>query len=414
METKTETKEELIQRLLLEHEEKQEEERLKQEAEKDLKKRKRDQYIKMFDTLGVPHEDVIVIRNLDFKNTIVHACDRVFDFKHLGNWSSDYYRKEDDFCYIEKSSRSLEERVLYSGKPKYYIVDINIMNKSKVSYIRGDRKVHIFYEDSATLCPFCGDLDCNENKNAVGYIFSDTYLTNLRTQAVFYKRCRSHNKMSRKDYLNSHEKGLRESQWGKKEKSYLEDLRESIYPTPIKHDREHFKNKTHTKEERKRKKTYPHFKGIKGLYKKRGFYYWQAPQKDGIRPKAIALQTKDYNEALKKLDEIEEGFELTEYTEVGNVYLMKSDRNGRVKIGRTKDKPVYRERTLQSQEPEVRLIFHREVLYMNETEKYLHRFFKRKRFRGEWFDLSEDDIEKAKSIIKKGVGGSLFSKVAHE
>ena len=168
------------------------------------------------------------------------------------------------------------------------------------------------------------------------------------------------------------------------------------------------------KEERKRKKTYPHFKGIKGLYKKRGFYYWQPPQKDGIRPKAIALRTKDYNEALKKLDEIEEGFELTEYTEVGNVYLMKSDRNGRVKIGRTKDKPVYRERTLQSQEPEVRLIFHREVLFMMETEKYLHRFFKRKRFCGEWFDLSEDDIKKAKCIIEKGVGGSLFSKVAHE
>ena len=120
------------------------------------------------------------------------------------------------------------------------------------------------------------------------------------------------------------------------------------------------------------------------------------------------MRTKDYNEASKKLDEIEEGFELTEYT--GNVYLMKSDRNGRIKIGRTKDKPVYREKTLQSQEPEVRLIFHREVLYMNETERYLHSLFDSKRFRGEWFDLSGDDIEKAKSIIKKGISGSVLVK----
>jgi len=358
MEMKTETKEDLIQRLLLEHEKKQEEERLQQEAEKDLKKRKRNQYIKMFDTLGVPHEDVIVIRNLDFKNTIVHACDRVFDFKHLGNWSSDYYRKENDFCYIEKSSRSLEERVLYSGKPKYYIVDINIMNQSKVHYVMGDRNIHIFYEDSATLCPFCGDLDCNENKDAVGYIFSDTYLANLRTQAVFYKRCCKHKKMSRKDYLNSWNKA------GEKRNSEeLMELEESIYPTPIKHNKEYFKKKK---------------------------------EKTKATPKESAKKKVDYSS--------------NQYTEVGNVYLMKSDLNGRIKIGRTKDKPVYRERTLQSQEPEVNLIFHREVLHMNETERYLHTLFDSKRFRGEWFDLSGDDIEKAKSIIKKGISGSVLVK----
>ena len=101
-------------------------------------------------------------------------------------------------------------------------------------------------------------------------------------------------------------------------------------------------------------------------------------------------------------------------TKSGNVYLMINNVNGRIKIGRTTRDPVYREKTLQSQEPEIDLLFYKNVLFMMETEKYLHRFFKRKRFRGEWFDLSEDDIKKAKSIIEKGVGGSLFSKVAHE
>ena len=154
-------------------------------------------------------------------------------------------------------------------------------------------------------------------------------------------------------------------------------------------------------EKEERKKTYPHFKGIKGLYKKRGFYYWQPPQKNRVRPKPIALLTKDYNEALKKLDKIKEGFKLTEYTEVGNVYLMKSDLNGRIKIGRTKGKPVYRERTLQSQEPEVSIIFYRKVENMNETERFLHNLFASKRLRGEWFELSNDDIEKAKSFLEE-------------
>ena len=47
---------------------------------------------------------------------------------------------------------------------------------------------------------------------------------------------------------------------------------------------------------------------------------------------------------------------------------------------------------------------------MNETERYLHSLFDSKRFRGEWFDLSEDDIKKAKSIIKKGISGSVLVK----
>jgi len=417
METKTETKEELVERLLREHEEKQKkkkgEERMKKREMEDL----HDQYVKVFDTLKVPHSDIIIIRNLEFKRTLVRAYDRVFAFAylrspHLGICNP-YIRDEYDFAYIENSSRSLEERVLNVGCPSYYRCDIAEMNSTcdyhKDAYVNGNEKVHVFYGDSAELCPFCGDLSSKRNKDIDGRFFSDSYLSGLRTQEVLYKRCCDHDNMSRKDYLNSYKKNPWENPLIKKEKSYLENLRDSIYPAPIKHDRKYFEDKKDQKEEKEKRKTYPpHFKGIKGLYKKRGFYYWQPPQKDGIRPKAIALRTKDYNEASKKLDEIEEGFELTEYT--GNVYLMKSDRNGRIKIGRTKDKPVYREKTLQSQEPEVRLIFHREVLYMNETERYLHSLFDSKRFRGEWFDLSEDDIKKAKSIIKKGISGSVLVK----
>ena len=49
---------------------------------------------------------------------------------------------------------------------------------------------------------------------------------------------------------------------------------------------------------------------IKSLYQKRGYYYWQPPQKGGVRPKAIALRTKDYNEAVQKYDQAKKNFEL--------------------------------------------------------------------------------------------------------
>ena len=409
MKTKTESKEELVERLLREHEEKQKKKKGKERMKKREMEDLHDQYVKVFDTLKVPHSDIIIIRNLEFKRTLVRAYDRVFAFAYLRNphlgICNPYIRDEYDFAYIENSSRSLEERVLNVGCPSYYRCDIAEMNSNcdyrEDAYVNGNEKVHVFYGDSAELCPFCGDLSSKRNKDIDGLFFSDSYLSSLRTQEVLYKRCCDHDNMSRKDYLNSYKKNPWENPLIKKEKSYLENLRDSIYPAPIKHDRKYFEDKKDQKEEKERRKTYSHFKGIKGLYKKRGFYYWQPPQKDRVRPKPIALRTKDLDEALKNLDEIWEEFESAQYIESGNVYLMKNDLNSRIKIGRTKGEPVYRERTLQSQEPEVSLIFHREVGDMNGTESFLHNFFASKRLRGEWFELSDDDIEKAKSFIEE-------------
>lgn len=73
----------------------------------------------------------------------------------------------------------------------------------------------------------------------------------------------------------------------------------------------------------------------------------------------------------------------------GYVYLMKNSRNGLIKIGFSKD-PKVREATLQSEEPEVSLIFS-EVGTM-EYEAELHARFSDKRIRGEWFRLSCEEI----------------------
>ncbi len=71
------------------------------------------------------------------------------------------------------------------------------------------------------------------------------------------------------------------------------------------------------------------------------------------------------------------------------VYLMVNKRSGHYKIGRSVN-PEFRERTLQSQEPEVEMV--EACLAPKALEKRLHEEYKSKRIRGEWFDLNDADI----------------------
>jgi len=69
---------------------------------------------------------------------------------------------------------------------------------------------------------------------------------------------------------------------------------------------------------------------------------------------------------------------------------MEDTANGRYKIGMSK-KPEYRERTLQSEKPEITLICSKMYSSRDEArkiEKELHQRFKNNRIRGEWFNLS--------------------------
>jgi len=86
-----------------------------------------------------------------------------------------------------------------------------------------------------------------------------------------------------------------------------------------------------------------------------------------------------------------EGEQYWKDKKIGNVYLMKNARNGYTKIGFTKNKPTFRERTLQSEEPEIELFKYWKGS-MHDEEK-LHNIFKDKRIRGEWFDLNETHIK---------------------
>lgn len=68
------------------------------------------------------------------------------------------------------------------------------------------------------------------------------------------------------------------------------------------------------------------------------------------------------------------------------VYIMKDDHNGLYKIGKSVN-PKYRERTLQSEKPSIKMVFFTEE--RDDFSEYsLHSEFAEFRIRGEWFDLT--------------------------
>jgi len=78
------------------------------------------------------------------------------------------------------------------------------------------------------------------------------------------------------------------------------------------------------------------------------------------------------------------------------IYIMLNSRNNLMKIGKS-NKPFYREKTLQGQEPEIMLITYWKA--PSTIERQLHKEFSHKRQRGEWFNLSFKDLQKIKEIM---------------
>lgn len=78
-------------------------------------------------------------------------------------------------------------------------------------------------------------------------------------------------------------------------------------------------------------------------------------------------------------------------------YLMLNDDTGLIKIGRSNN-PKHREKTLQFQEPMVHMIACWETPKSLETD--LHKLFKDKRVRGEWFRLTMANLKKLEEYMK--------------
>lgn len=91
----------------------------------------------------------------------------------------------------------------------------------------------------------------------------------------------------------------------------------------------------------------------------------------------------------------------TKVKKKNSLYLMKNNRDGRYKIG-VSGNPKHREKTLQSQEPDIVLVGSWDKLAGH--ERAWHDYFSEWRQRGEWFDLEQAQVRFMvdKCLTKKG------------
>ena len=116
----------------------------------------------------------------------------------------------------------------------------------------------------------------------------------------------------------------------------------------------------------------------------------------------------EYSSLKKQLDDAKENQEKIRQSEIKTekiknkklirdstfIYLMKDHTNGFIKIGHSGN-PRYRERTLQSEKPVIKLLIAWEGTM--DEEKILHQQYGSQRIRGEWFQLSDVNIEEIKN-----------------
>jgi len=107
---------------------------------------------------------------------------------------------------------------------------------------------------------------------------------------------------------------------------------------------------------------------------------------------------------VKEYDEIKSDsskFSSDQQNEDCFVYLMVVTTNSYYKIG-ISNSPKYREKTLQSEKPTIELICSKSFINRKmclTIEQSLHKTFESKRIRGEWFNLSNKDVEKVKKVL---------------
>jgi hypothetical protein len=114
-----------------------------------------------------------------------------------------------------------------------------------------------------------------------------------------------------------------------------------------------------------------------------------------IKKEIKQVKIKEFNVSLKK-DDIEDEVFLEELKEikndVGYCYIMKDDLYPMYyKIGKAKN-PTIREKTLLHDSPTISLFKAVKTESMSKLESELHNIFEDKRYRGEWFKLTEKDI----------------------
>lgn len=80
------------------------------------------------------------------------------------------------------------------------------------------------------------------------------------------------------------------------------------------------------------------------------------------------------------------------------LYIIRNNRNGYFKIGKSIN-PKHREKTLQSEDPDITLLYiwHCE----NSIESKIHKKFRPNRKRGEWFEFADQEMVSVLSFINE-------------
>jgi len=125
---------------------------------------------------------------------------------------------------------------------------------------------------------------------------------------------------------------------------------------------------------------------------------------------SINKLTKEYQELVQReindyqplTDKLETPANSTLDNEECFVYLMIDLTNNFYKIG-ISSKPEYREKTLQSEKPTIEMLCKKRFpnrKIANSIEQALHQAYAEKRIRGEWFDLTDKEIQELKETLK--------------
>ena len=96
----------------------------------------------------------------------------------------------------------------------------------------------------------------------------------------------------------------------------------------------------------------------------------------------IAMQKEEINELTKEKISVKQKI-INKKT-----YIIKDCNTGLYKIG-CSNEPLKREKTLQSEKPNIKII----KIFENYIEKELHKKYEKQRIRGEWFNLNEIQIK---------------------
>lgn len=135
-------------------------------------------------------------------------------------------------------------------------------------------------------------------------------------------------------------------------------------------------------------------KKIKGLYKQKLTYWYRWTPSPGQPQQRKSLQTRDLIEAVRKVEALQKIEVVSIPADCGWVYLCKCGHL--YKIGITQNLDV-RMRGHQVSNPfEIDLLkswLFRPYALARTAEKLLHKYYRHLHHRGEWFNLTTEDVE---------------------